>query len=228
MTRPRANSAASSVKDISSVFVADETTLLREGIAAICEASGRFHVVGHCGDGVSALRMILTLAPRIALIDVDLPGLPGLGVVREARKAGSHCRFLCSSRKKDRRTVLDVLRNGANGFVLKSDSACQLLTAFAKVMSGGVYVSPQMELAELFVPPHQSRGGDPLDTLSPREQQVFSLLVEGLRAKEIAARMRLSPKTVDTYRASLMKKLDVPHLAGLVKYAVLKKLISLP
>ena len=207
------------------MLVVDVCTLLREGIAAICQATGRFEVVGHCGDGAAAVRLIRSLDPAIALVDLDLPGLDWPGIVRQSR--GFRCKFLCCSLRKDRKAVLQALRTGASGFVLKSDPAAQLLSALQQVWAGSIYVSPELELADLVVPRRGAGGAQGIETLSPREYQVFSLLVDGIRAKEIAARLGLSPKTVNTYRSSLMKKLDVQHLAGLVKFAVDKNLTSI-
>ena len=93
-------------------------------------------------------------------------------------------------------------------------------------MAGGIYVSPEMELEKIFISQRKNEIGDPLETLSSREYQVFSLLIDGIRAKEIAARLDLSPKTVDTYRASLMRKLDIYDVAGLVKFAIQRDLTS--
>ena len=96
-------------------------------------------------------------------------------------------------------------------------------------MAGGIYVSPQMELEKIFITPKGNNNlVDPIDTLSAREHQVFSMLVEGMRAKEIAGRLDVSPKTIDTYRASLMRKLDIHDVASLVKFAIHRNLTSIP
>ena len=122
--------------------------------------------------------------------------------------------------------MVEALRCGVSAFLLKSGPSHQLLEAFAQVLDGGIYVSPQLELSKIFNPGQKSAQEDPLELLSAREYQVFSLLVEGVRAKEIAARLELSPKTVDTYRASLMRKLDIHDVAGLVKFAIQRDLTS--
>ena len=209
------------------VVVADEWTLFCEGVAAICEATGRFRVIGHCGDGRKAVRMIESFRPQLALVGLDIPGLSGPAVVRECRQAGAEVKFLCIGVRSDRETVVETLRSGANGLLLKTDPATRLIEAMDHVLAGGVYLSPQVELTEVFAPRRWPSAGDPLCSLSPRESQVFALLVEGRRAKEIAVQLGLSPKTVDTYRSSLMKKLAIHDIAGLVKFAVRRKLTSL-
>ena len=113
---------------------------------------------------------------------------------------------------------------GANAYVLKSGPVRHLLDALDRVRHGGVYISPDLELGKIFVASDNLETEDPLRLLSTREYQVFSMLVDGLRPKEIAARLALSPKTVDTHRANLMKKLEVQDIAALVKFAVRRNL----
>jgi DNA-binding NarL/FixJ family response regulator len=125
--------------------------------------------------------------------------------------------------RKDRKTVLEVLRGGAQALLLKSSTSQHLADCLIQVYEGGVYVSPEINLQQIFAPDRNATA-DPLETLSSREYQVFSLLIEGVRAKEIAASLKLSPKTIDTYRASLMRKLNIHDVAGLVKFAIQKRL----
>jgi len=210
-----------------SVVVAEELTLIREGIAALCERNQKYSVVGLCGDGESAFRLISSKRPDVALLDLNLPRLYCLELIHKLRELNLPTRIVVMSSRRDRKTVIEVLRAGAQGFILKSGPSRHLLDAFEQTAQGGVYVSPMLELDKIFAQPKSKKPDDPLDLLSAREYQVFSLLVEGLRAKEVAARLELSPKTVDTYRASLMRKLDIHDLAGLVKFAVQRSLTPL-
>ena len=210
-----------------SILLADELTLFRESLAVLCESDGRFDVVAQCGDGEAATGLIRSLEPDIAILDLALPKLFTLEVVRKVRQAGVATRLVVIAQRRDRKTVLEVLRSGANAFVLKSGPSAHLLESFQQVLDGGIYVSPQVELDKVFASRNKQEPEDPLETLSAREYQVFSLLIDGIRAKEIAARLELSPKTVDTYRASLMRKLDIHDVAGLVKYAIHRNLTSL-
>jgi DNA-binding NarL/FixJ family response regulator len=209
-----------------SALVADSLPLVREGLVVLCESSGLVRVVGQAGDGREALRMICSLLPDIALLDLYLPDLHTLEVVHQARQMSEHTRLILLSTRADRKTVIEALRWGAHGFVLKSGPSTQLFEAIRVASQGGVYVSPSVQLQKLMASPRTQDFSDPLELLSSREHQVFTLLVQGMRAKEIAARLELSPKTVDTYRANLMKKLDIYDLAGLVKYAIERKLES--
>jgi DNA-binding NarL/FixJ family response regulator len=127
---------------------------------------------------------------------------------------------------RDEATVMEALRAGADAYLLKDGPSRHLLDAIGFVRDGGVYVSPLLRGAGLFTKSERSRPDDPLASLSPREMEVFSYLVNGLRAKDIADLLEISPKTVDTYRASLMRKLNVHDLVGLVKFAIERNLTS--
>lgn len=206
---------------VARVLLADEFTLVREGLAALCRALPGFEVVAQVGTGQATVQEILRLAPDVALIDIGLSDLAASEVIRRVREQGSRTRCALISSRRDRKTVLESLRSGACGYLLKSSNATQLGEALNQLMQGGIYVSPQIEVSALFAEgSSRNRSATPLEQLSSREFQVFSLLVEGVRAKEIAARLSLSPKTVDTYRSSLMRKLEIYDVAGLVRFAI--------
>jgi DNA-binding NarL/FixJ family response regulator len=209
-----------------SILLADDLTLVREGLAAICQALPHYRVMAQCSEGAVALRMIEAQRPDIAVLDLNLPDLFAFEIVKRVREARIPTRIVVLSTRHDRKTVVEALRSGVNAFLLKSASTGQLLEAFEQILDGGIYVSPQLELHKIFSGTQKSASDDPLEVLSAREYQVFTLLVEGIRAKEIAARLELSPKTVDTYRASLMRKLDIHDVAGLVKFAIQRDLTS--
>jgi DNA-binding NarL/FixJ family response regulator len=207
------------------ILIADELTLVREGLAALCSSLGGYRVVAQVSSATGALAEIERLHPAIALLDLALSDLAATEVIRRIRDSGLRTRCAVVSVRKDRKTVLEVLRTGACGFLLKSSTADQMAEALAQFCQGGIYVSPQIEVMSLFAESNgRGEAQDPLEMLSSREYQVFSLLVEGVRAKEIAARLSLSPKTVDTYRSSLMRKLDIHDVASLVKYAIRRDL----
>jgi len=201
-------------------------TLLREALKAWCDATGQYSVVGQCADGAEAVELIERYQPEIAVLDLNLPKLFTLEAVRKIRNQNLPTRIVVTAVREDRKTILEVLRSGANAIVLKSGPTQHLLEAYQQVLEGGIYISPLLELDKVFATRVRPEPEDPLDRLSAREHQVFTLLVEGIRAKEIAARLELSPKTVDTYRASLMRKLDLHDVASLVKFAIQRKLTT--
>jgi DNA-binding NarL/FixJ family response regulator len=206
--------------------IADEQSLFREALAALCERTGKYDVVGHCPDGEAAHAMIFSLRPQLAIVDIHLPRLFTFELISKIRQSSVPTRVVVLSTRADRKTVIEGLRCGASGFVMKSGPARNLLDALHQCLQGGIYLSPEIHLETIFISRQSAAPVDPLSQLSSREYQVFSLLVEGVRAKEIAARLDLSPKTVDTYRASLMRKLDIHDVAGLVKFAIGRNLIA--
>jgi DNA-binding NarL/FixJ family response regulator len=224
-TSPLAVPAAAEPRLIE-LLLADEQTLLREALTAWCQACGGLRVVSQVGSAEKAWVEIQRLDPTLALLDLGLSDLAATELIRRVREAQLRTRCVVLSVRKDRKTVLDVLRAGAYGYVLKSSTGEQMAEALRQVARGGLYLSPQIEMLSLFDSKSRTEA-DPLEALSQREFQVFSLLVEGVRAKEIAARLLLSPKTVDTHRSKLMRKLEIYDLAGLVKFAMQRDLAPL-
>jgi DNA-binding NarL/FixJ family response regulator len=157
---------------------------------------------------------------------LQMPGITGVEAIRRLRANGSAAKLLILSISRDENAVMDALRAGADGYLLKDGPSRHLLDAISFVRDGGVYVSPLLRGVGLFTKAERSAPEDPLASLSPREMEVFSYLVNGLRAKDIADLLEISPKTVDTYRAGLMRKLNVHDLVGLVKFAIERNLTS--
>jgi DNA-binding NarL/FixJ family response regulator len=208
-----------------SVVLADDHAIVREGFAALCAANG-MNILGQAYDGPSALEMIGKLEPDFAILDLHMPGMTGAEVIRRLRSAGATAKLMILSISREDSTVMDALRAGADAYLLKDGPARHLLDAIHFVQDGGVYVSPLLRGAGLFTRAQKPAADDPMASLSPRETEVFSHLVNGLRAKDIAEVLEISPKTVDTYRAGLMRKLNVHDLVGLVKFAIERNLTS--
>jgi DNA-binding NarL/FixJ family response regulator len=203
-----------------SILLAYDLTLVREGLAALCHAQGRYQVVSQCSDGTTAFKMIESDKPEITVLDLDLSGMSALEILRRSREAQIQTRMVILCPRNERKFVLEVLRSGANALVLKSDSADHLFEAFDQILDGGIYISPSFQSSNVFASGKRHIPDNPLTILSIRERQVFSLLIEGNRAKEVAVRLGLSAKTIDTYRVNLMRKLDIGNLAGLVRFAI--------
>ncbi len=209
-----------------SLVIADDHNIVREGIAALCSATPGLAVIGQCGDGEAAVEMIRALRPDFALLDLHMPRMSGLEAVRRLRESGSSTRLLILSVSRDEGQVGEVLRAGADGYLLKDGPSRHLLDAIRYVQDGGVYVTPLLRGAAVFGAPAGAPAADPLASLSRRESEVFSYLVNGVRPKDIARLLSISPKTVDTYRANLMRKLNVRDLVELVKFAIEHDLTS--
>ncbi len=208
------------------LVLAQEEALFREGLASLCEGAGRFRVVGQCGDGRTAARLVEALSPDLALLDLALPRLHALAVIRRCVDKGARSKYMVVASRAESRGVLGVLRAGASGFVLRTDGSQCLLRGLRDIHAGSIFISPQLKLASVF----RGKATEPdaaHQVLSPREYQVFMMVVHGLRGKEIAERLELSEKTVSTYRKLLMEKLGVADTPALVRYAVRKRVLPL-
>jgi DNA-binding NarL/FixJ family response regulator len=223
--RPQDGDGSLNVSQTRDVIVAEELTLLREGVVAIIDSTRRYRAIAHCGEGDKAFQLIQELQPDLAVLDFNLPGMFSLEIARTLRDAGITTRIVVLSTRCDRRSVSEAMRSGVSAFLPKTTPAKQLVEAFDTSMQGEVFIPPSLQF-DCKSGAADSASPDPFENLSPREFQVFSLMVEGVRAKEIAARLGLSPKTVDTYRSNLMRKLDIHDLAGLVKFAIERELTS--
>ncbi len=210
---------------ISLIFV-EELALYREGLSCLFGSHPDFDLLGSACSGLSLVDLLIRQPADLGLVDLHVTDIHAFEVIRRVRAAGVETRLILLAARADPRTATEAIRGGAQGIVLKSANSAQLAEACRQVMSGAVYIDPRVELAQTLTNVVRKDPADPLEALSSREHQVFSLLVEGVRAKEIAARLAVSPKTVDTYRASLMRKLNIHDVAGLVKYAIQRQLIS--
>lgn len=206
------------------LLIADEHALIRDGVASLCAAAGRFEMVAQAADGEAAWRLLRDRKPDLALLDLGLTRLYALEITATIRDRQLPTRAGILTSRQDRKTYLEILRAHAAGIFLKTDPGAALVYGLDRMAAGEVYLSPGIDTQMLFQSDGQRAAGDPLDRLSGREFQVFAHLVEGIRPKEIAARLNLSPKTVDTYRSSLMRKLDIHDVASLVKFALHRRL----
>ena len=203
------------------LLLADDHGVVREGVAAFCKSREEISVIGQCSDGEQALEMILADRPDFAVLDLNMPKLSGLEVVRRARMAGSKTRLIVLSINRDEATIRELFRCGADGYVLKDGPARHLFDAINYIQDGGQYLTPLLRRETL---EKNKDSKDPIGSLSKREYEVFSYLVDGIRPKDIAKRLEISPKTVDTYRANIMRKLDVDGIAALVRFAIQRNL----
>jgi len=206
-------------------MIAEDQAIIREGLVLVCQ-SRDLQVIGQCADGLTALDTIRSLKPDFALLDLNMPKLSGVEVVRKVREAEIPTRCVILTISRDESAIREALKVGVDGYLLKDGPPRHLTDAINYIRDGGVYVSPLLKVAGLFPSTRETREDDPLAHLSRREHDVFFHLVNGLRAKEIANLLDISPKTVDTYRASLMRKLNIHDLVGLVKFAIENKLTT--
>ena len=200
------------------VLLAEDQPVVRAGLRALLEATGRFAVVGEADDGPDAVAGMLRLRPAIGVFDVGLPRESGIGAVRRVRAAWPEARVVMLSVHRDAEYVRAAIEAGAAGYVLKWTAPAVLLEALEAVAAGGSYLDPAAARDALLAP--QTR------PLSPREGEVLRLLASGHSTKEAAAALGLSPKTVETHRAHIMDKLGIRDLAGLVRHAIREGLVG--
>jgi two-component system nitrate/nitrite response regulator NarL len=203
------------------LVLADDHGMVREGIAAFCHSRPNFQVLAQCSDGADAVEQILALQPDFAVLDLNMPKMSGMDAVRRLRQARSTCKVLILSVNRDENIIRELFRSGANGYLLKDGPARHLFDAIYYVLDGGQYLTPLIRRESI---ENSEDRADPIALLSKREFEVFSLLVDGHRPKDIAKLLEISPKTVDTYRANIMRKLELDSVAGLVKFAIQRNL----
>lgn len=199
------------------VVIADDHAVMREGLAALLASAG-IEVIGTAANGREAVRIARDLTPDVVVMDISMPDLNGVEAAREIRARAPSVRIVMLSMHSSREHVHQALAAGAEGYVLKEAAGTEVVTAVRTVAAGRRYLSPAIESAMLEAGGTAARG--PLESLSARERQVLQLVVEGKSSAEIARTVHLSPKTVETYRSRLMKKLGVAEVTALVKFAV--------
>ncbi len=199
------------------LVLADDHGIVREGISAFCRARPDLEIVGECGDGQAAVEMILDLVPQFAVLDLNMPKMGGLEVIQRIRQTSCPTKLIVLSICRDQNIVRELFRCGADGYVLKDGPARHLFDAISYIVDGGRYVTPLLSPADDGKGPSAT---DKLANLSKREHEVFVYLAEGRRPRDIARLLDISPKTVDTYRSSILRKLSVDGIAGLVRFAV--------
>ncbi len=203
------------------VLLADDHALVRAGIRALLEAIPLVEVVGETGDGQDALDRVRRDPPDILLLDVSLPGLNGMEVAERVRRMQLPTRVLMLSMHSGPEYVARALAAGAAGYLIKDAAFGELAAAMISVARGGRYLSKDIDedVVRSFET-QAAKGQSELDVLTPRQRQVLQLIVEGRGTREIAQRLHLSVKTVETHRAQLMNRLGIHDVPGLIRFAI--------
>lgn len=199
------------------VLVADDHKIFRQSMISLLEREG-FDIVGEAADGAQAVQLACELAPDLAVLDLRMPALDGLEATREIRERCPHTRSVLLTQYDDDAYVLEALRAGVRAYVLKTQAGAELVTTLRQVAEGALYLSPRISDAVLdhYWGERTSAGS----SLSERELQVLRMVAEGHTTQQIAAALGVTPKTIDSHRGRIMRKLGIHGVAGLVRYAI--------
>ena len=211
-------------------IIADDHRIMREGLRSLLERSGDFECIAEADDGYQAVMLATELRPDIVIMDIAMPNLNGIEATRQIKSELPEVEVVVLSMHATRNYVLQVLQAGASAYLLKDSAFEELSTALLAISRGGMYLSPAITkmaaLANLKGGPSGGIAGQ-LEHLTKRELQVLQLIAEGKSTKDIAARLELSVKTVETHRKQIMDKLEIRSIAGLTKYCIREGLTTL-
>lgn len=199
------------------VVIADDHEMLRQGLRVLLEEEG-FMFVGEASDGREAVRLCEALHPEVAILDLSMPMLNGIFAAREIIKSNPRTKVVLLTQHTEEHVVLEALRAGVRGYVLKTRASSELVDALRAVCRGEMYLT--QSISHTVVQAFLSKADLPSRPLSDRERQVLQLVAEGKTTKEIATLLGISVNTAESHRSNLMEKLDIHDTAGLVRYAL--------
>jgi two-component system, NarL family, response regulator NreC len=209
------------------IVLADDHNVVRQGLRALLETESGLTLVGEASDGLEVVPLVEKTQPDVLIVDVRMPGLNGLDVTRQVTQKIPATRVIVLSMYADEAYVVQALKNGASAYVLKESRAADLLEAIREVTAGRRYLSPPLSARSIDDYLARTEADlDPYETLSPREREVFQLAAEGHSNPDIATRLEISARTVETHRANAMKKLNLKGQTDIVRFAIRKGLVS--
>ena len=211
------------------IFLADDHAIIRQGIKALLEREPDLEVIGETGDGLAVLGLVESLQPDVVILDLEMPGMKGLEVTYQIRQNFKNIYVVILSMHDKEAYVLEALRKGASGYVLKGSEVQDLIQAIHNAVKGRRFLSQPLSdhAIEAYMQKAQGENLDPFETLTPRERQIFHLVIEGMSNKEIADRLVVSQRTVETHRSKMMRKLDLNNHVELIRYALKNGIIPL-
>ena len=205
------------------ILLADDHLIFRQGLKGLLEREG-LQVIGEAGDGQEAIKRARDLSPDVAVLDLTMPLLNGLDAAREIARASPRTRPILLTMHTEDPYVMEALRAGIKGYVLKTQPSTDLVQAIQEVYRGRIYLSPG--ISRTVVEAYLAKTELPPDPLSPREHEVLQLVAEGKTSKEIARLLGVSVKTAENHRTRIMARLGIHETAGLVRYAIRRGLVQ--
>jgi len=211
------------------IVIAEDHTILREGLKSLLSSSSDFEIIGEAEDGQEAIRCVEKFKPDLILMDLSMPRMNGMDAIKEIKKRFSETKILVLTVHKTEEYILATLKAGADGYVLKDATHTELMIAVKNVLSGKHYISPGIseKVIEGYLEGRKTlKTRTSWETLTQREREILKLIAEGYKNKEIADYLCISPKTVEKHRANLMEKLDLHNVQALTTFAIEKGLVS--
>ena len=211
------------------IVIAEDHTILREGLRALLSADPDLEIVGEAEDGQEAIRCVEKLKPSLVLMDLSMPRMNGMDAIREIKKRSPETRILALTVHKTDEYIVATLQAGADGYVLKDSTNAELKMAIKSALGGKFYISPGIsaKVIEGYLEnKRMPKAATPWDSLTARERGILKLIAEGYKNKEIADFLCISVKTVEKHRANLMQKLDLHSVSALTTLAIEKGLIA--
>ena len=214
---------------MTTILLAEDHHVVRQAFKVLLEGDPDWLVVGEAADGLDTVALAEQLHPDILLVDLMMPGINGLEVTRQVSRLSPETRVVVLSMHSDEAYVLEALRNGAVGYVLKGSTAKELMQALREVSIGRRYLSPPLSERALddYVKRARDTDADPYETLTTRERECLHLVAEGHSSSEIAGRMSISQRTVETHRTNVNRKLGLRTQADLIRYALRRGILPL-
>lgn len=214
---------------ITKILLVDDHLMLRDGLRALLEKDAGMKVVGGAENGREAIELTRTLAPDVVVMDIGLPGLNGIEATRQILASNSGVKIIALSMHSDKRYVIQMLKAGASGYLLKNCASDELVRAIHSVLANQRFLSQGIAetLVDHVVRDGAGGAGTAFTDLTAREREVLQLLAEGMTSKQIAKEISVAVKTVETYRRDIMHKLDLHNVAELTRYAIREGLTSL-
>ncbi|HEX2855060.1 MAG TPA: response regulator transcription factor [Opitutaceae bacterium] len=212
---------------MTTAILADDHDIVRRGLRGILEANGSCKVVAEAADGLTAAQLVEKHRPNLLVLDLNMPRLHGMEVLRQVRTSSPQTRVIVLSMHNDEAYVIEALRAGAMAYILKGSESLEIAQALTEVLAGRRFLSaPLSEWAINALVSKPATDSDPLQTLSQRERMVLQLAAEGHNNPEIAEKLFISPRTAETHRTNLLRKLGLQTQTDLVRFAIRKGLIE--
>lgn len=211
------------------IFIVEDHQLFREGLKSMLNSRGDLEIIGEAEDGLDALRIINRLIPEMVLLDLSIPKISGISVIKEIKRAHPKIKILALTIHESDQYVLEAFDAGVNGYCIKDASRQELMVAIDSVLQGKSYISPGIsdQVIEGYLDGRKTlKEESDWDTVTQREKEVLKLLAEGYTNKDIAAFLHISVKTVEKHRSNLIRKLDLHNVAQLTTYAIQKGLVE--